>query len=265
MLLNDPLSPQLPVSRNYKGKFTLVDNEEIYSDNLKKFGNNWRYATKEIYYDFNSLGYRTKDIDYFKDKDFVLILGGSHAQGAGLAEDEIWHVQIQKEFGYEILNAGATGTGPDIQMLNSYLFLKNFTTKPKAVVIQWPNVHRFTFKGDNETNHLFPSMNLKGNIIKSLFKTDDIEKFYQNWIYDNNSLNHSQFFIEVTKLLWELSNVPCYGFHMDNEGLFENLDIENLNHLIVENDLARDQMHYGHLSHQAIGKEICNKLRKIVS
>ena len=270
MILDNGLWPH-PVPRP-SGEYNQHDNEDLFKRNLKKIGSTWHYAKKFVYYQNNSLGYRTKELDYYKDKDFILVLGCSHTEGIGQSEDETWHYHISKKFNVEILNAGFCASGPDMQMLNSFLFLENSKLKPKAVIIQWPHLSRVMFKGDLLKRLLLPNFNVGLNY-KSLdkeyldtFKKQQkmLDTFYKSWLYDYNSINQSSIFIETTRLMWNLANIPYYDFILcENDS---NLKLDNLKDKIKlkEIDFGRDLSHFGPKFNKEIGKLVANKLRKIL-
>lgn len=267
---NQDLKPEPHVENN----FYLTDSEEFFIKHAAILDKSWRYRTKEIKYKFNSLGYRTEELEFYQDKEFILVLGASDVLGLGLAQDELWHHSLKESYNLEILNGGVICAGPDIIMLNTLLFLKNSKLKPTAVVIQWPELNRFSLKGDNSVTYLLPeifsenemsySSILISNFIKSfretLNKNDPILNFYKTWILDNNSVNQSQIFIETTRLIWNLTKIPYFDFIIDQENLLDkNLNIQNYSNLTC--DLARDQLHYGHETHLKIGKEILKNLQ----
>ncbi len=273
MILDDiktALWPQ-PVQED-NGEFSQQDSQDNFQKNLTKHGVSWHYASKKIFYERNSLGYRSNELEYYKDKDFVLVLGASAAEGIGLAEDEVWHNEIKKQFGFEILNAGCTGSGPDVQLLNTILFLKQSDLIPKAVVIQWPHLSRIMFKGDNLKRLLVPNLNMPiekslGNKLWERFSRNQkvVENFYKFWTYDKNDVNNSKIFISVTRMLWNLKGIPYYDFTMnidDDENV--NNFIENLRPVITSKDFARDMLHDGPQFNLELGKIICNKLEKML-
>ncbi len=253
-------------------EFSQQDTEDNFKKNLEKLGSSWNYSSKKILYERNSLGYRTKELDYFKDKDFVLVLGASAAEGIGLPEDEVWHNEIKRQFGFEILNGGLTGSGPDIQMFNSMLFLRQKEMIPKAVVIQWPHISRVMFKGDNLKRLLVPNLNMKiegtlGDRFWEKFSREQkvVENFYKVWLYDNNDINNSHIFVQVTRMMWKLSKIPYVDFTMnidDHENI--NNSIEDLRQKVKSRDLARDMMHDGPQFNLELGKIICNKLKDML-
>ena len=274
MILDDITTSLWPYPKpEPSSRFSQQDTEEKFKENLAKLGPTWHYATKEVYYERNSLGYRTKELDYFKGKDFALVLGASATEGIGLAEDEIWHAEIKRQFGWEILNAGFTGAGPDIQLMNTMLFLRTQELCPKAVVIQWPHLSRFMFKGDSLKRLLVPNLNqtftgIKGDSIWERFSRSQrvLENFYKYWLYDNNDLNNSNIYVEVTRLMWTLANVPYYDFTMnidDSENIGQWID--DLRKVIEPvGPQARDLQHDGPEFNLEMGKIICNKIRSML-
>jgi len=259
-------------TRNGIMKFVHPDDEDSYKKNLEKFGPTWYYANKNIEYIYNSLGYRTKELEYYKDKDFILVMGCSHTEGIGLAEEEIWHTQLTKEFGYEILNAGCGGVGTDLQMINTLLFLENTQLKPKAVIMQWPNFSRILFKGTTLQRGLVPNLKMRlegpdGDSLWDKFKREQrfLESFYKWWLYDNNDVNNSWIFIECTRMIWKLTNIPYYDFSIEPDPLYANHSrIDNFYYKIESKDFARDQNHYGIDFNKELGQLVNNELRKIL-
>lgn len=258
--------------RNGVMEFVHPDDENSFKQNLEKFGPTWYYANKNIEYIYNSLGYRTKELEYYKDKEFILVMGCSHTEGIGLADDDIWHTQLTKEFEYEILNAGFGGSGPDVQLINTFLFLTYTNLKPKAVVIQWPNFSRIMFKGTNLKRPLVPNLKMRlegpdGDSFWDKFKSEQkfLESFYKWWLYDNNDVNNSWIFIECTRMMWNLVDIPYYDFSMEPDPLYSNHDkIDNFFYKVDIKDYARDQNHYGVQFNNDLGQFVSNKLRKVL-
>jgi len=70
----------------------LIDRECINAKLDWCKGDNPESATpydKPISYNFNSKGYRTKEIEDLQ-KDFILTFGCSYTQGIGLAKEDMW-------------------------------------------------------------------------------------------------------------------------------------------------------------------------------
>jgi len=273
MNLNSPLFLMF----NYKShasrtdKFCHFDNEKLYKHHLKKFGPTWEYAKKDIVYKTNTLSYRTKNLSSFKKKDFILVLGCSHTFGVGLSEEDIYHSHIGRKTNLEILNGGYGAFGPDMVMLNSFLFLKNSKLRPKAAIIQWPELNRFTFKGNNEIISLLPhtfskDLEKQDDIFRKIFghllisKNSKVSKFYRSWLDNDNSVNQSIIFIELTRFLWKLYDVDYFDFtFVSPEDIPDTIKLKSFNHLIK--DYARDQNHYGSKTHKAVSSEIYKKIK----
>lgn len=265
MIFNNPLKKRWYGKDQLIGKglkFHNADTREDYHKHLREFGNRWRYSNKEIIYSYNELGYRTEELDYYRDKEFILVMGCSHTEGIALAEDEVWHYPLRKQFGVEILNAGVAGSGTDIQLMNSMLFLKNYNVRPKAVVIQWPNLSRFEYKGEHLAMNLMPVL-VDNPFNDTTYEFDRMMKFYKVWISDNNDLTHSQIFIETTRLMWKFANIPYYDFSIDSVS-------EKANELVLDCyndqlcDRARDLLHYGYESHFKVSQKVCDKLKNML-
>lgn len=73
------ISKNVPVIQNIAQsnktfKFSSTDNEESFLVNKKILGEEWEYFNKEIEYNYNSWGYRTKEFDQLKD-DYMIVFG----------------------------------------------------------------------------------------------------------------------------------------------------------------------------------------------
>ena len=269
--LEYPLYPFYERNKNFQGEFKnwdQIDNMRYFIMNRDKFGDEWRYTHKKIWHSYNSLGYRTKELDYYKDKDFVLVLGCSHTEGNGLADDEVWHYQLKEKLKMEVLNAGISACGPDVMLLNTLLFLKNSNLRPKAVAIQWPNPYRYTWKGDTAMyplvpiNTAFPAPPHDDNSDLTGFQLKVIYDLYRLYLFDEQGGNNSKIFVETTRMLWKLAGIPLHEFTIDEECLIDGVD--QYWPLLIKDHFARDLQHYGHLSHQAIGEKVCDKLKSML-
>ena len=97
---------------------------------------------------------------------------------------------------------------------------------------------------------------------RNALSDDRTLSFYKEWLYDNNSTNNSQIFIEITRWLWKLAKIPYYDFTFDSKDIFsKEIDIHSVHHLKC--DLARDQLHYGYKTQELVGLEICKKINTL--
>ena len=115
-----------------------------------------KYKDGTLQYNFNSMGYRTGQLNRFNDNEFILVFGCSYTEGIGLHEHDIWHSHLSRKFACPIMNLALGGTGGDVIRLNSVLYNRNNFPKPKLVIFQWPGDHRRMF-ASNDAWHIDPN------------------------------------------------------------------------------------------------------------
>jgi hypothetical protein len=121
-----------------------TDTEETYRKNIRANGNDWRWKNKTIEYKFNSLGYRSKEIDEVSD-NFILGFGCSFTEGVGIEEQDTWISKVAKYLRMDYVNLGKQATGMDIQCYNALMYKNSELRLPKLVIIQWPQMFRLSF------------------------------------------------------------------------------------------------------------------------
>jgi len=179
------------------------DSEELYNENLKKFGPEWHYAKNNFSYTYNSLGYRGRELDSVDDGKFFIVYGCSHTEGVGIADYERWGDLLESKVQLPSLNFGRGAAGADLVHLNSLLFLKNSTKLPKFVAIQWPEITRTMFLSDSPTL-----------MLPSSKKGPELMDFYKGFLSDNNPYNRGLIHCLTTQLLWKLAGVPTFNFYL---------------------------------------------------
>lgn len=152
-----PSSPLIRIShrRSSTHEFQFSQEKEQFERDVSSPKMDPRYAKTPLLYSNNSLGYRTKELDSFKDNEFILVFGCSYSEGVGLYEEDIWHSHVSEMTGFPIMNLALGGTGSDIIALNSTLYAHNIDTlpKPKAVIFQWPGRARKYFIKDESSKY----------------------------------------------------------------------------------------------------------------
>ena len=133
-------------------KFLLVD-EPIQFEELKKTKPiDWVYRNKEITYNLNEYGHRSKSISQL-EKDYVLFVGCSHTFGYGLALEDTYAYKVAKRLNLDYYNLSITGGQVESCFYNTLSFLNKVENKPKKIFIQWPQFHRVLFyHNDNVVN-----------------------------------------------------------------------------------------------------------------
>ena len=80
--------------RGQETSFTGSDDAERFEKNLTQLPKDWIYRTKEIIYNYNSLGFRCKEPNELDFDNYVLFTGCSHTEGVGLALEDTYPYKI---------------------------------------------------------------------------------------------------------------------------------------------------------------------------
>lgn len=230
------------------------------TDNLENFSkqtlNFKRTHSEPIVYKFNSLGYRTKELDDL-NKDFLLTFGCSYTEGVGLLTEQIWNNAISKYLNLDLYNCAKQATGMDIQYYNSVLWKNSNLPLPKIVIVQWPHKERkqFAFMEDNK---------IRLNDM-SQTPTRDGKWWGKRYIVDIGEMALNAFmWFESFNNIWESLDVPVLNFTWDSN-LKEHLTRSRykLWHIIPENyDKARDNGHDGPLFHADTSNQIIEIIKQ---
>lgn len=141
-----------PNSNTIDNRFASFDSPDLFEKNLKIQNVNWHYRFKEIIYNINDSGYRTKewlDIDW---ENSIVLLGCSTAFGIGVAYDETIAYHLEQLTGKFVVNMGAPAGSNNFLFYNSMLISKNYPT-PYAVVHVWTGLDRFVFFNEDDIKH----------------------------------------------------------------------------------------------------------------
>jgi hypothetical protein len=209
---------------SYKPNQTLLfsgsDDERFYK-NRKKLGKDWEYRDKHITYNYNEYGFRTKSFDKIAWQDSVVILGCSHVEGTGLAEEDTIASQLERIIDMPVVNLGLAGAAVDIAAWNS-LILHDHYPHPKAVVQLWTGLARYTDYCEdlNRVKCKLP-----------MLSSDYLVK--HNWNF------RSKLYVKADRALWK-DKIPyyeaCFDIHTARE-----LEIDHCKFY----DQARDLVHGG--------------------
>ena len=192
-------------------KFASGDTYELFQENLKKQPEHWHYRKKEIEYNVNSRGYRTKEFDDIDWKEAIVIFGCSMTAGIGVAENETISHYLEYKSGRPVVNLGIPGAGLDFTLYNNFLLHKNYP-KPWAVVNLFTNTNRLMlfkkmyveFLGLWSENELYwrgYMMEEEHNVVKSIFDIQQINYFWKDIKTFNASwFDDTAFYGECMKL-----------------------------------------------------------------
>ena len=254
---------------NYVGKeldWYQGDDETNYNTANKP---NWNYYdTKgKLKYKFNTLGYRTKELNNLHMDPYMLVFGCSYTEGVGLYENEIWCSHLAEYLNLDLRNLAKAGTGPDIINFNTQLFKRSGFVKPKLVVIQWPQINRksFGFQDEHGQGIRLEDRNVNKEETKNTMGMRDTEWYLNRYVQETGELViQSMKDLFSVDNLWSALGIPV--FHWTWEGDFTT-DYGTKKIFRVVNshkDLARDLQHDGPLIHQDAFEQIKNKVKCLI-
>ena len=229
----------------------------------------WNYFdTKgKLKYKFNTLGYRTKELNNLHMDPYMLVFGCSYTEGVGLYEKEIWCSHLAEYLNLDLRNLAKAGTGPDIINFNTQLFKRSGFVKPKLVVIQWPQINRksFGFQDEHRQGIRLEDRNVNKEETKNTMGMRDTEWYLNRYVQETGELViQSMKDLFSVDNLWSALGIPV--FHWTWEGDFTT-DYGTKKIFRVVNshkDLARDLQHDGPLIHQDAFEQIKDKVKCLI-
>jgi hypothetical protein len=240
--------------------FYCTDNEENYKKHNKQ---GWQYynTAKQLEYNFNSLGYRTKELSSL-DSDYILVFGCSYTEGVGLYEHEIWCNKIAQLHDLNVINLAKAGTGPDVIALNTQLFIKNKFKLPKCVVVQWPNSTRKSFAyiepeglrlEDRNVNNWVPGTN------------SDSDWYFNRWLIEEGQMHYENLYhLHSVNNIWNTLGIPIHNWSFgDFQIPYDKSIMQNVT--LHTTDRARDMAHDGPGVHDQVVEQIGDKIKCLIS
>lgn len=140
------MNNDLLINLNYTKKdivldFFCTDQKDLFEQNKKKFGNEWKYYDMPISYNMNAAGYRMNknfnEIDY---DNYIIFFGCSHTIGVGLPLEDTFAYRIAKQVKCDYINASIHSSGTDFVYANFLHFFGRMPKKPKCIVFVWPEL-----------------------------------------------------------------------------------------------------------------------------
>lgn len=225
--------------KNKKLDFNATDSQKSFHKCKRNLGDAWEYANKEVSYQYNECGFRTKSFDLVNWNESIVMLGCSMVEGIGLAESDTIAVQLENILEIPVINLGLGGTAVDLACWNS-LILHEHYPHPRAIVQIWTGLDRYT-----DTKFVKDTVK-----VSNLLPHDDGYKIHLNWE------NRSKFYIKADRALWN-------GKTRYYEGTFFNYTEESVNvdafHYV---DKARDFTHPGVITARQTAETIAENLKK---
>jgi len=238
-------------------KFLSTDSAKEYSINVRKLGKDWEWFGVDIDYNFNSYGYRTKEL-------------------IGLNEKDVYINQLGKHFNLDVFNLAHGGQGIDYCFYNTINYLNKLTKLPKFVVYQWPFETRKSFMYAEKVSefnlgidYLHPYYDENNPNRSELLNMDD-EWYSNRFLADEGEmLKQMVYYIDACNLLWKNLKVPVLNFHWPSvpiEQTMYNGFMLNKTYPFfqyrIDIDRARDIVHAGKKSHLHLTSCILKDLNK---
>lgn len=202
---------------------------------------NTTFIKDGIYYKYNNLGHRCKNVENIDLDNYILFAGCSHTEGEGLQVEQTYPFLTARQLNCDYYNLGLSASGFDVLFYNIMSWL-NLYKKPKMIVLQYPDQSRFgTIFTDNALIVPYGPWRKDKEDLTLLAKSDEVGVFkFRNFC--------------MLKLLNEYIDVPKIKLVF---GSTKSYDSECIR--IDKLDYAVDNMHYGYETHQMCSEIIVDE------
>jgi len=130
--------------------FFHTDTEQLYHKNVRSIGAAWPWLGKPIEYRFNSYGYRMdKELADVDTSNYYAFFGCSFAVGTGIPLRDTYAYRIAKQANVDYINGAIGGGSVEFVLYNISQLFSTDATKPKAIIINWPELTRTTYWVDD--------------------------------------------------------------------------------------------------------------------
>lgn len=233
--------------------FPHPDDEKRWRIQRKLQGEGWKYRSlhkkNPIYFNKNSMGYRTHEFDFENDDKYILALGCSNTYGLYLHEEERYSNLIEEATGIKTYNLGICGGSSNIIMMNLLKFLHTSPKKPDAVLIQWPEHMRICLPFTEPHTGVF---NIRASTKRKIKRSSVFEQFVK---HGNVIETHSQWAKDTTFEMLKSFSIKNISFSKDEEdSIFYDVPY------VSKVDKAYDDKHNGTETNKNISKFILENL-----
>jgi hypothetical protein len=233
--------PEKPTKKWYG-----MDSRSSFLTNLRGGRVDPYYHELEIDYEFNAQGYRVPhDVGEYTENYFISF-GCSETFGVGNRREDLWCTLLEKSTGVKNLNLAVQASGLGFHLHNTIMYLEKYEQRPEFVLYQHPEVCRRIYATDD-----------RGYIHM------DTDKIH-SWDYFQHESNQHEVtdyvrnacYTMILDRLWKAEGVPVIHFGIDTTGCTPYYDMPAYEIL----DAARDCSHAGYRTHQAVARELLQKL-----
>ena len=194
------------------------DEQAQYELFRKQFGPSWYYYDyRELVTEINRLGYRSTTVVPPHTGDYFVHLGCSNTFGQYLHESDRASNLEQKATDTPVIDMGILGSGANMIAQNMQKLWFTDYPRPRAIIVQWPSIHRMTFPNntgvtlanisridksqfkyfandliqegvyENQAYHAFCIINSLGVPVINFALEDYIAEFYDSLLYTSRS------------------------------------------------------------------------------
>jgi hypothetical protein len=225
--------------------FVGSDTQENYNKNLNTMPLNWYYKDKTIEYNYNSLGFRSKEFSEINYENYIICIGCSFTEGVGLENKFIYPNLLADYYNTDLVNLGMGMIGNDCVTYNLLSFY-SANIKPKFVICQWPDPSRLLIRFQKQDLGPF-GVWTNENSIKTLISISNLTGYeYTKFELFFNLIQH-------------IIKVPIVHITLDTRIKFPIGNSVYFNKI----DQARDN-HYGILSHNILTQQIVKELKSLL-
>ena len=154
---------------------------------------------KSTTYKTNKDGYRCPEWDQIDWANSHLLFGCSVVHGVGLEDDETLDKHLSALLQEPVINLGVGGGSLPFILANTYKLI-DAGVKPKSVILVEPEPSRVALFYKDKTEHVGSWVLTRGS--------GDPNKWYQNWVKDNNAEVYGYLASRGIKTAWEHLGVP---------------------------------------------------------
>jgi hypothetical protein len=232
-------------------QFTGSDTKQLFNLNKRK---DWFFNDYDISYSYNDLGHRCKDINNIDLSNYIMFTGCSNTEGIGLKLEHTYPYLVSKKLSCDYYNLAIGSTGLDVLEYNLLTWLQKVDSKPKLVIIQWPDHSRFLSKNPNYESFIpFGRWSASSTTIGK-FSTYTIGRFIVN---SETSLHNLARKALTENILFQLiAGIPVITLQQSNLQYYHDKTL-----FWPNGDLARDLIHPGIKSHEYIANLILENIR----
>jgi hypothetical protein len=266
-LVTSPYVNELDIETPY----IQTDTKEKHEYNRKKLGPQWHWYDLNFTYKMNNHGYRmNKELDEVDFDNYYAFFGCSFTTGIGLPIEETFAYKISKRADVDYVNAAIGGGSPSLVHLNLINMFTFAPKKPKAVIINWPDIYRQQYWYENILQFKGPSF----STLKDISYWNDTYKktiTEDSQMFNTFTLMHNtikQICILSNCKLFEFSTFPNYdtfflqypdikNIKTDNVDNIPKEEVYNIQHLNRRHarDLDKEFVSHTGISHQDLVTE----------